>query len=66
MGSTEKLFTPAQLKKLSAKEHAHLKKELRRLLRESPATRKLIKAHGVANVRLKKKLNTSLKQLKTK
>jgi hypothetical protein len=66
MGSPESLYSPEELKKLSKSELAHVRKELRRLLKTSPATRKIIAAHKSHNRKLKAKLRTSLKQLKGK
>jgi len=66
MGSPESLYSPEELKKLSKRELAHVKKELRRLLRTSPATRKIIAAHKSHNRTLKAKLRTSLKQIRGK
>jgi hypothetical protein len=66
MGSPESLYSPEELKRLSKEEVAHVRKELRRLLRASPATRKIIAAHKSHNKRLKAKLRSSLKRLKGK
>ena len=66
MGSPESLYSPKELKKLSKKERAHVAKELRRHLRASPATRKIIAAHKSHNRRLKAKLRASLKQFRGK
>jgi hypothetical protein len=66
MGSPERLFHPKHLESLSKAERNHLKKELDKHLKASPATRKLIKAHDAENEKLRKKLGPTLKVLKAK
>jgi hypothetical protein len=64
MGSPERLYSPKDLKSLSKSQIAQLGKELKRLLRVSPAARKIIKAHEAENKKLRKKLAPTLKALR--
>jgi len=64
MGSPESLYPSKELKGLSKTELAELKKEIKRYL--SPEIRKIIKAHRLANGKLRAKLRSTLKRLKGK
>jgi hypothetical protein len=71
MGSPEKLFGAENVKALGKTEKAHLKKELKRLLKDSPVDGEIIKAHDKlgrehqrVNKKLKKKLLSTFKRLK--
>jgi hypothetical protein len=65
MGSPESLYTPKQLKALSKKQRAELAKELKRVLRASPAARMAIAAHNRANKSLRTKLSPTLRRFRT-
>ncbi len=64
MSSPERLFHPRHLKSLKKADLAQLKKEIKKHVKASPETQKLINAHEAANKELRKKLAPTLNAMK--